>query len=194
MERYSSPALSARVPNPPREKQTLVEYDGLRVGARMSVGLLAVLGFIATAHGYSKGWRSIACSGTWEDTALFFACAVSAMAIIEISHWSVWRVVHRKEILPSEARQALIGRSSGTPPADYDLVLSGGRLALAPMNPFLAVTVGCVLLIGASVLGFPNPCKVSVFTWRAVGSWFLSAYASLMFGTILENRLKRDKA
>jgi hypothetical protein len=50
------------------------------------------------------------CTGGWAAGIEFLAYFGILAFLIEMAHWIVWRIVHRKEILPFEEEQRLFGK------------------------------------------------------------------------------------
>lgn len=184
---------------PPR----LVEYDVLRVAYRVPIALLISVFLVADAHGYSKpGLFGRFCSYNWPQAFQFLMGLVGAMALIEIVHWIVWRVCSRGVLLPFRERKILVGRESSVAeslglqaqehspgPRPYDLVLTGGHLALVPRGPMSAALVGFGLLLIANVIRLPDPCETAAIAWRALLGWIVGAYGALAIGSAVENEV-----
>jgi hypothetical protein len=188
--------------------RVLLEYDVGRAFLRWPIALLLALFLVLGQHGFSRSPRwvdPVSCNGGWFEAMAFLGGLISAMVIVEVLHWAFWRVQHWDEVMSLGQKDALLGRgtdaslgtelfqrsSGGSAPGDYDLQLSGGKLALAPANQIGGMLLGFALLILGFGIGTANPCEVPAIDWRTVVGWFVIAYALLMIGTGMEYEVKR---
>jgi hypothetical protein len=92
-------------------KPVLVEYDVQRPFLRLLFGFLETIAFVTYQHGYYTRLPPPApCTGGWAAGLEFLAYFGVLAFLIEMIHWIVWRIVHRKEILPFEEEQRLFGK------------------------------------------------------------------------------------
>lgn len=89
----------------------LVEYDVQRPLLRLLFGFLETIAFVTYQHGYYTRLPPPApCAGGWAAGIEFLAYFGILAFLIEMIHWIVWRIVHRKEILSFEEEQRLFGK------------------------------------------------------------------------------------
>jgi hypothetical protein len=94
-------------------KPVLVEYDVQRPLLRLLFGFLETIAFLGYQHGYTtKLPPAPPCSGGWTEGLEFLAYFGVLAALIEMIHWIVWRIVHRKEILSFSEEQRLFGKTT----------------------------------------------------------------------------------
>lgn len=94
-------------------KPVLVEYDAQRPVLRLLFGLMEAITFVGYQHGYVRLPPPVPpCTGGWAEGFEFLAYFVVLAVLIEMIHWIVWRIVHRKEILSFEEEQQLFGKTT----------------------------------------------------------------------------------
>lgn len=198
-------------------KPVLIEYDVQRPLLRLLFGFLETIAFVGYQHGYTtKLPPAPPCSGGWTEGFEFLAYFAVLAVLIEMIHWILWRIVHRKEILSFAEEQRLFGKTTALGvhnrgmqtggvlqlvgplpegPKDYVLVESGGRLPLVPRNPLLAASFSLGLLVVVMLLHSPgsvNSCAPSTFSWPELIPRLIVAYAFLALGSIVEFRIIRE--
>jgi hypothetical protein len=95
-------------------KPVLVEYDVQRPLLRLFFGFLEAMAFVGVEHGYPVvNSNSLSnCAGGWTAGFQFITYLGVLAVFIEIAHWAVWRIRHRKGILSFEEEQRLFGKST----------------------------------------------------------------------------------
>jgi hypothetical protein len=183
---------------------TLTEYDFVRAAVRVFFAIL--IGSIPITHdrglGRGNSLELASCSGRWGNAFEFFAPFLSAVLLIEIVQWAVWRAQHRAEVIASQNEIELLNKdetagslsaASVDGPREYRLA-KGGGLIFAPRKPIpgllFAFSIYAASVPFATQITW-NTCTPQSFSWIVAVGWLLLAYATLAIGNVLALNARR---
>jgi hypothetical protein len=182
------------------DRRQWIEYDWRRPGVRLTFALAAVVSIAFYNYGLDEFspdefGPGVVCSGGLSGALKFGGALLFCVFLIEALNWSVWGAQNQEALEAQEQEQQ--SRQPGNTGAttegaatipEYTLVVTGGRLLLAPKGTALGLLFAAIAATTALVIGLPDICTGPELTVLSWSRYLASGFALLALISFAENR------